>query len=93
VISPLSPPSPPRKCDCLLSDEAHRCRHCVLPGMVAFDTMVSRSLDEEEGSLRVLRSPRPSDAPGGTNLEDSLPAPELHLHIAIEVVGCLCLAQ
>jgi hypothetical protein len=61
--------------------------------MVAFGTMESGSLDAEEGLFRVPRPLRPSDAPGARNVEDSLPAPKLSLHIAIEVIGHLSLAQ
>jgi hypothetical protein len=61
--------------------------------MAAFGTMELGSLDAEEGSFRVPQLSRPSDAPGGRNVEDSLPALELCLHIAIEVIGRLHLAQ
>jgi hypothetical protein len=39
--------------------------------------------------FRVPRSSCPSDAPDAHNVEDSLPVPELRLHITIEVVGRL----
>jgi hypothetical protein len=61
--------------------------------MVAFGTMESGSLDEEEGSIRVPRSSHPSVAPSACNVEDSLPTPELRLYIAIEVIGHLRLVQ
>jgi hypothetical protein len=61
--------------------------------MVAFGTMELGSFDEEEGLLRVPQSSRPSDAPDVSNVEDSLPMPELRLHIAIEVLGRLRLVQ
>jgi hypothetical protein len=93
VIYPLSPPPHPRKRSHLLSDEVNQCRRHVLLFMVAFGTMESGSLEEEEGSLRVPRLSRPSDALGASNVEDYLPAPEVHLDIAIEVVGHLHLAQ
>jgi hypothetical protein len=82
-----------RKRGRLFSDEAHRCCRHVLPGMVTFGTMESRSLDAEEGSFVVHQSSCPSDALGAYNVEDSLPAPELCLHIAIEANGRLRLAQ
>jgi hypothetical protein len=90
---PISPPSPPHKCGHFSKDEARRCHLYVLSGMVAFSTMEFGSFDEEEGSLRVPQSSRPSDVPGASNVEDSLNAPELRLHIVIEVVGHLRLAQ
>ena len=62
VISPLSPPSLHKR-GRLFTDDTYRCRRCVLPGMVAFGTMESGLLDEEEGPIRVLQSSRPSDAP------------------------------
>jgi hypothetical protein len=43
--------------------------------------------------VRVIRSPQISVALGARNVEDSLPTPEILLHIAIEVVGRLRLAQ
>jgi hypothetical protein len=82
-----------RKRGGLFSDEAGRCRRRVFPGMVAFGTMESGSLDAEEGPFGVHRSPCPSDALRAHNVEDSLPAPELRLHISIEVVGRLRLVQ
>jgi hypothetical protein len=90
---PISPPSPPHKCGHFSKDEARRCHHYVLSSMVAFSTMEFGSFDEEEGSLRVPQPSRPSDVPGASNVEDSLNAPELRLHIVIEVVGHLRLPQ
>jgi hypothetical protein len=61
--------------------------------MVAFSTMESGSLDEEEGPIRVPRLSHPSVAPSARNVKDSLPTLELCLHIAIEVIGHLRLVQ
>jgi hypothetical protein len=93
IFSHVISPSPPCKCGRLFSGEAHRCRRRILPGMAAFGTIESGPHDDEEGLLRVPRSPRPGDAPCVSNVEDSLPAPELRLHIAFEVIGRLRLAQ
>jgi hypothetical protein len=77
----------------LFSDETRRCHHHVFLGMVAFGIMESWLFDSMEGSFRVHWSSRPSDTPGARNVEDSLPALELHLHIAIELIGHLCWVQ
>jgi hypothetical protein len=41
----------------------------------------------------VLRSLQPSATLDARSVEDSLPTPEIRLHITIEVIGRLCLAQ
>jgi hypothetical protein len=61
--------------------------------MAAFCTIEFGSNDDEEGLPRVPQSPHPGDAPCVSNVEDSLPAPKLCLHLAFEVVGRLRLAQ
>jgi hypothetical protein len=61
--------------------------------MIAFGTMESGLLDAEEGPFGVHRLSCPSDALRAHNVEDSLPASELRLHISIEVVGRLRLVQ
>jgi hypothetical protein len=45
------------------------------------------------GRLRVPWSSQPSVILGASYVEDSLPTPKIHQHIAIEVVGRLHLAQ
>jgi hypothetical protein len=77
----------------LFSEEACRCSRHILPDMASSSTIEPGSHDEEEELLRVPRLSRPSDAPSVSNVEDPLLAPELHLHIAIEVVGRLRLTQ
>jgi hypothetical protein len=72
---------PSHKCGCLSSDGACRC-HCR-----------ANDANEAIGKVRVIRSPQISVALGASNVEDSLPTPEILLHIAIEVVGRLRLAQ
>jgi hypothetical protein len=53
--------------------------------MVADGSNESKSLVEAERMLG-------SVAPGASNAEDSLPSPEIHLHIAIEVIYLLWMA-
>jgi hypothetical protein len=87
----ISPP-PPCKRGRLFSEEARRCRRRILPDMATFGTIELGSHNDEEGLLRVPRSPRPNDASGVSNVEYSLLAPELRLHIAVEVISHLRLA-
>jgi hypothetical protein len=93
VTFPPPLPSPPHKRGRLISDGAHRCCRRVDLGMVPNGTDESKLFVEVEGMLRVPRSLQPSVASGAINAEDSLPTPEIRMHIAIEVVCLLRLAQ
>jgi hypothetical protein len=89
------PFTPAHKCHRSFSDGAHQCRHHVVLGVVATDIGGPRSHAEaEEVSWEPTnRATLPSTVSCVSNDEDSLPTPEIHLHITIIVVGCLKMAH
>jgi hypothetical protein len=102
---PPPPPSPPygvsgpsmptHKHRHTFSDMAHRCRCRVVLDEVAIEISRPRSHVEAEGMSRgqTNRSSLHSTTPCGSNDEDILPTLEICLHIAIEVVCHLKMAQ